>query len=50
MDHTKHSPPFEISYLRDRTLKVAALQNQGHILMSNSPPDQRTRISFTLHP
>jgi hypothetical protein len=41
MDHTEMLPsPFEISYLRDRTLKVAALQNQGHILISNSPPDR----------
>jgi hypothetical protein len=41
MDHTETLPsPFEISYLRDRTLKVAALQNQGHILISNSPPNR----------
>jgi hypothetical protein len=41
MDHTEMLPsPFEISYLRDRTMKVAALQNQGHILISNSPPNR----------
>ena len=32
--------PFEMSYFKDRTLKVAALQRQGHILVSGSPSDR----------
>jgi hypothetical protein len=32
--------PFEMSYFKDRTLKVAALQRQGYILVSGSPSDR----------
>ena len=31
--------PFENSYFRERALKVAARQKQGHILISGSQPD-----------
>ena len=32
--------PFEMSYVRDRALKAAALQRQGYILVSGSPSDR----------
>ena len=32
--------PFEMSSFRDRASKAAALQRQGHILVSGSPPDR----------
>jgi hypothetical protein len=41
MAHTNtHPAPFEMSYLRDRALKVATLQRQGQILASGSPPER----------